>query len=105
MKNKKLSRVQDHLREKLRDPHVRESYAVELFKAQVAKEIITVRVKDGLTQEELAKKLGVSQQQISKIENGEFDSIETVIKVLVALDHRMVVVLPAEEISLESQHA
>lgn len=102
---KKLTRVQDHLREKLRDPHFRESYAVELFKAQVAKEIITVRVRDGLTQGELAKKLGVSQQQISKIENGEFDSIEAVIKVLVALDHRMVVTLPAEEITLEPQTA
>ena len=105
MNPRKLTRVQDHLREKLRDPQFKESYAVELFKAQIAKEVVQVRIKEGLTQEELADKIGVSQQEISKIENGEFQQIKTVIRVLIALNHRATVSLPSQEVPLEAEPA
>ncbi|MBI4355916.1 MAG: helix-turn-helix domain-containing protein [Candidatus Omnitrophica bacterium] len=105
MKSRKLTRVQDHLQEKLRSPQFRESYAVEVFKAQIAREIIEVRIKEGLTQGELAQKIGVTQQEISKIENGEFQQIKTVMRVLLALRHRTTVCLPAEEVPLGSQRA
>ncbi len=105
MKPKRLTRVEEHLRHELRDPHFAESYAVELIKAKIAQELISVRVKERLTQLGLAKRIGVSQQQISKIENGEFESIEVVIRVLMALKHRMALTLPPAEIPLRIQHA
>ena len=103
MTPRKLARVQEHLREKLHDPQFKESYAVELFKAQVAKEVVQVRMKEGLTQEELADKVGVSQQEISKIENGEFQQIKTVVRVLIALNHRITVSVPSQEVPLEAE--
>ena len=105
MKPMKLTRVRDDLKEKLRDPQFRESYAVEVFKAQIAKELIAVRIKEKLTQGQLARKIGVSQQVVSNIENGDFQQIRTVIRVLMALKHRATVILPAPEIPLEHQRA
>jgi len=102
---RKLTRVEDHLRHHLKDAQFAESYAVELVKAHIAREVISVRVKKHWTQAQLAKRVGVSQQQISKIENGEFDSIETVMQVLFALGHRFALVLPPDEVPLETPYA
>lgn len=62
-------------------------YELEVTKARIAKLIIKYRIEKKLNQTELAKRVGVSQQQISKIENGEFSSIMTVAKVLLALGY------------------
>lgn len=104
MKPKKLTTVQSHLEECLKDPHFAESYAVEEFKAKIARELIKVRIHEKITQGKLAKKVGVSQQQISKIENGEFESMDTVIRVLIALKHKVTVTFPSSE-TIKHQHA
>jgi len=98
--NKKPYKAKDHLAEKLKDPHFRESYAVELFKAQISKIVIGERIKQKITQGELAEKIGVSQQVISKIENGDFSCIKTVMHVLLALQHRATITLPPQEAPL-----
>ncbi len=74
--------VNEHLQEKLKDPYFKELYELEQQKYNIVKKIIDYRIKKKITQSNLAKQAGVSQQHISKIENGEFSSIMTLEKVL-----------------------
>ncbi|MFA5167193.1 MAG: helix-turn-helix transcriptional regulator [Candidatus Omnitrophota bacterium] len=78
----KLRKVDDHLKEELKDPHFRELYELETQKFQVVKRVIKARIRYGWTQADLAKEAGVTQQYISKIESGEFTSIAALEKVL-----------------------
>lgn len=74
--------VNEHLQEKLKNPYFKELYELEQQKYNIVKKIIDYRIKKKITQADLAKEVGVSQQHISKIENGEFSSIVTLEKVL-----------------------
>jgi DNA-binding XRE family transcriptional regulator len=70
------------LTDKFKDPHFKELYDLEMQKVELVKPIIAYRVKHKLNQSQLAKKIGVSQQHISKIENGNFSNMNTLEKVL-----------------------
>lgn len=83
----KLKRVEDHLKEKLKDPYFRELYELDEQKLEVVKRIIEYRIKHGLNQTQLAKRVGVTQQHISKIESGEFSSVTTLEKVLLRIGY------------------
>lgn len=52
---------------------------------QLIKQIIDLRIKKNLTQQELAYKANLQQFQISKIERGQLGNVETLMKVLHAL--------------------
>jgi len=58
-------------------------------KLRVAKVIIGERIRRRLSQTALALKLGVTQQQISKLENGDFDNLGTLQKVLSVLGYHV----------------
>jgi len=75
-------KVSDHLKEKLKDPYFKELYELESQKYAIVEKIVEYRVKYGIKQAELAKEAGVTQQHISKIENGEFSSVATLEKIL-----------------------
>jgi len=56
-------------------------YEVETAKLRLAHKLAELREKTGLTQGELARRMGVSQQLISRIESGSDNlTIETLIK-------------------------
>lgn len=78
----RLRKVDDHLQEELKDPYFRELYELDQQKLVIVKKIIAFRIRRGWTQADLAGKAGVTQQYISKIENGEFTSIVALEKVL-----------------------
>lgn len=81
----KLESVDKHLKEKLKDPYFRELYELEEQKLEIVKRIVDYRIKHDLNQRELAKKVGVTQQHISKIESGDFANVMTLEKVLLAI--------------------
>ena len=81
--------VRDHLKEELKDPYFKELHELSQHKLAVVKKIIAYRIKHSLTQGQLAKRLGVSQQHISKIESGEFSSVETLEKVLLGIGYKV----------------
>jgi len=83
----RLQKVDEHLKEKLKDPYFKELYELEEQKLKIVKRIIEYRVKNRLSQKQLADKVGVTQQHISKIENGEFSSISTLEKVLLFIGY------------------
>ena len=72
----------EHLNKMLKDPYFKEFYELDQQKLEVVIKIIAYRIKHKLTQKQLAKKIGVSQQHIYKIENSEFNNMETLEKVL-----------------------
>ncbi len=84
-----MKQVDKHLEEKLKDPYFKELYELEEQKLDIVKHIIDYRIKNNLTQEQLAKRAGVSQQHISKIENGEFSNIVTLEKVLLFIGFKV----------------
>ena len=79
--------VRDHLKEELKDPHFKEIHELHQQKLAIIKKIIDHRVKHGFTQGQLAEKVGVSQQYISRIETGDFCTIEVLQKVLTAIGY------------------
>jgi DNA-binding XRE family transcriptional regulator len=84
-----MKQVNKHLEEKLKDPYFKELYELEEQKLDIVKHIIDYRIRYNLTQEQLAKRAGVSQQFISKIENGEFSNIVTLEKVLLFIGFKV----------------
>jgi len=84
-----IERVDDHLKEKLKDPYFKELYELEQQKLGLVKKIINYRINNNITQGELADQIGVTQQHISKIENTEFTDPVTLAKVLLFIGFRV----------------
>lgn len=82
-----VERVDEHLKEKLKNPYFKELYELEEQKLSIVKRIIDYRIKNSLTQGKLAKKARVTQQHISKIESGDFSNIVTLEKILLFIGY------------------
>ena len=83
----KTRKVSEHLKEELKDAYFKELYELEEQKYSIIKVIINYRIKNNLNQTELADRMGVTQQFISKIENGEFSSFSTLAKVMLNIGY------------------
>ena len=77
-----MENVNTHLKKLLKDPYFKELYELEQQKLEVAHILIKYRIKHSLTQKELAKKMGVTQQYISKVESGDFSNLKAVMILL-----------------------
>jgi len=75
----------EHLAEEMRNPEFRKAFEEEKRLLELSYAIVEAREKRGLTQKELASKSHVTQQQLSKIENGVNCNMLTFIKVSNAL--------------------
>ena len=75
----------EHLAEKMKDPEFKKAFEEEKRLLALSYAIVEAREKNGLTQKELAEKSHVTQQQLSKIENGVNCNMLTFIKVSNAL--------------------
>ena len=84
-----IEKVDEHLKEKLKDPYFKELYELEQQKLALVEKIIGYRIENNMTQEELADKIGITQQHISKIENGDFADILTLLKTLLYVGFRV----------------
>lgn len=73
MKKTKVRTFRSRLREDLKDPEFKARYREERQALKLAMKIIKLREKKGLSQQQLAKLMGTSQQAISRIESGEYE--------------------------------
>lgn len=85
----KTRKVSQALKENLKDPYFKELWELEEQKLETIKPIIDYRINNQLTQTQLAKRVGVSQQHISNIENGIFSSMATLEKVLLYIGYKV----------------
>ena len=74
-----------HLNEELKNPQFKKKYEEEKYMLKLGLAITEAREQKGLSQRELARKSHVTQQQLSKIENGINCNMLTFIRVSSAL--------------------
>jgi DNA-binding XRE family transcriptional regulator len=73
MKKGKVRTFQSRLREEIKDPEFKTHYQEERQALKLAMKIADLRDQKGLSQQELAKLMGTSQQAISRIESGDYE--------------------------------
>ena len=65
-----MTRIDDFLKEQLKDPEIKKEYDALEPEFAIIKAIIDARLESGLTQKELSERTGIAQSDISKLENG-----------------------------------
>lgn len=65
----------DLLEQKLKNPAFRKEWEEQNEEFEVAKEVIRLRIKAGLTQKELAMKAHTSQPAIARLESGNYRNL------------------------------
>jgi len=73
VKREGVRTFKSRLREDLKDPEFKRHYDEEKQALQLAMKITALREQKGLSQQQLAKLMGTSQQAISRIESGEYE--------------------------------
>ncbi len=62
------------LADKLQDPEFAAEYLAELQRLRIAHQIATARQKAGLTQAQLARRMGTAQPTVARLERGDYYS-------------------------------
>jgi DNA-binding XRE family transcriptional regulator len=91
MKKGKVRTFQSRLWEDIKDPEFKAHYQEERQALKLAMKIAELREKKGLSQQQLAKLMGTSQQAISRIESGEYEgfTLKTLEKIAEATGMRV----------------
>ena len=94
MKKRKLTREEikkysfkTHLEEEFKDPGFKRGFEEDSRKFKLGYRIFCVREDAGMTQQELARKIGTRQSNISRLEKGEYNfTVEMLQKLADALE-------------------
>ena len=86
---KQLKTFRKYLNEALKDKEFAKIYAEERELVVIALKIHEARMRDGISQAQLAKRANVTQQQLSKVENGINCNMTTFLRVCNALKLRL----------------
>ena len=82
----------------LSDPEVRDAYDAMSGEFDLAREFIAARARAGLTQAEVAKRMGTTQSTVARIEGGkQLPSIKTLLRYAEATGSRPLVKLVVAE--------
>ena len=71
----KVHDYDEMLKEEIKDPAFRKEYNELEEEFEVAKQVIGLRIKKGLTQKELAEKVNTSQSCIARLESGTYKNL------------------------------
>ena len=84
-----MKTFRNHLNRALKDKEFAKIYAEERELVVIALKINEARVREGVSQAQLAKRANVTQQQLSKVENGINCNMTTFLRVCNALKLRL----------------
>ena len=81
------------LEKKMKNPEFRKHFRHARLAVEVAHQIVLLREKLGLSQVELARRMGTKQQTISRLERGDYDgfTLKTLLKIAEATKTQLVV--------------
>lgn len=89
----KFTRYEEFLAKSLKDPEFKKEYDALEDEFALINEILSARLAKKMTQADLAKKLGMKQEAISRLESGESNPTYTTLsKVAKALDKKVALV-------------
>jgi len=85
--------IKEDIRERMKDPAFKKAWRDLDAEFELLESIIKAREAAGLTQEELARRMGTKQPALSRLERGGFQkaNIETLRKIAEALNGRLIV--------------
>jgi len=63
----------EHLAEMMQDPEFRREYEALQPEYEIIRQLIAARADQGLTQKELAQRIGIRQSNISRLESGNYN--------------------------------
>ena len=95
-----MSEFRDLLNEQLKDPEFKKEWDDMQPEMDVIRAMIDARIEQNLTQKELAKRTGIDQADISKLENGTRNPS---LKLLKRLAHGMGMQLKIEFVPMQTQ--
>ena len=85
-----MKSFKDLKKELLKDPEIKQAYQELEPEFALIEAIIKKRLEKGLTQKELAKKIGTKQSAISRFESGEYNpSLSLITKIAQALNAKV----------------
>ncbi len=87
--------LEEHIAENMKDPAFKEAWHDLDPEFELLESFIKAREKAGITQAELARKIGTKQPALSRLERGAFKktTVETLQKIADALDMKLVIKL------------
>lgn len=93
MKGKTTNAVEILRRRAMKDPELQELYEEEKINFQAALAIRRAREAAGLTQDQLAKKIGTTQSVISRLEDADYEghSLKMLERIAEALNQRVII--------------
>jgi DNA-binding XRE family transcriptional regulator len=85
--------LDEWLSEKLKKPGFRKHYRQARLAVEVAHQMVLLREKLGITQAELARRMGTKQQTVSRLESGDYEgfTLKTLLKIAEATKTEVVV--------------
>ncbi len=87
-------RLDDLHRKWMKNPAYRKAYEDSELEWQIINLLVKARIEQKLTQKQLAKRLGVSQPAISKLERGNFNpSVRVLRKIAKGLDAKLTITI------------
>jgi len=90
----------------LADPQTRAAYEALADEFEVARELIAARTRAGLTQADVAERMGTSQSSVARLEGGkDTPSLRSVRRYADAIGHRAVVRLEPAKSRRAAAHA
>jgi HTH-type transcriptional regulator/antitoxin HipB len=73
---KKNTKAKSWVQEKLKDPKFRKGFEEEYEKLSIGEKLVRLRLQSGLTQAQVAKRIGTTASAISRYENADYDRYE-----------------------------
>lgn len=85
--------LKEYIAEQMKDPEFKKAWDDLDPEFEVLEAMLKARAKSGITQAELARRMGTTQSVISRLEHGAFSkaTLETIKKIADALDMRLVI--------------